>query len=63
MSSTTRTGIPTRSPPARSIGTEMYASRPPGLSTVVSSVETVTRSPTRTGMSPTIPAAGDVTRW
>jgi len=40
-----------------------YTSRPAFWSIVVSTVERVTLSPTRTGTSPTIPAAGELTWW
>jgi hypothetical protein len=46
----------------RSSGTLTCASSSCGWSIVVTSVAGVTRSPTRIGMSPTMPAVGAVTR-
>ena len=46
----------------RSSGTWMYASSAWPSSMVVIIVEFVTRSPTRTAMSPTVPACGATTR-
>ena len=54
----TRIGIPRLSSPARSMGTETYSSSVSFWSTVVNIVCVVTWLPTRTGMSPTMPAVG-----
>src|SRR3954467_1903295 len=62
-SSTSWTGRPTLRFCASCTGTLTYTSRPAFWSTVVSTVDRVTLSPTRTGMSPTTPATGAVTRW
>ena len=56
------TSVPTLTADARSIGTSTYASSVSLSSSVVSSVCGVTKSPTRTGMSPIAPATGAVTR-
>jgi hypothetical protein len=56
------TGRPTRACVDRLRGTWMYTSSPCFSSIVVITVWFVTRSPSRTGMSPTTPDCGAVTR-